>query len=136
MEEIGWRGFALRHLLNRHSPIAASLIIGIPWGLIHVLIVFLYVPGRTGIWDGLAILPIAFALTWIFIKSNHRVLVATVLHISLNTFTFVAPLIPEGEWLAVISYSLIAAILLLIDRRVWFAHPAATKVSEAAASTA
>jgi membrane protease YdiL (CAAX protease family) len=136
MEEIGWRGFALRRLLNRHSPIAASLIIAIPWGLIHVLLVFLYVPGRTGLWDGLAIFPIAFALTWIFVKSNHMVLVATVLHISLNTFTFAAPLITEGEWLAVISYSLISAVLVLLDWRMWFARPAETKVGEAVPSAA
>lgn len=136
MEEIGWRGFVLRRLLKHHSPVAASLLIGIPWSLIHFLIVFLYVPDRTGIWDGMAILPITFALTWIFIKSGHKVLAATVLHISLNVFTFVAPLIPEGEWLAVISYSLITAVVILIDRRMWFARPAETNVGEAVRSAA
>jgi membrane protease YdiL (CAAX protease family) len=136
LEEIGWRGFALRRLLKRHSPVAASLIIGVPWGLIHLLLVFLYVPGRTGIWDGLAILPLTFALTWIFIRSSHRVLVATVLHISLNTFTFVAPLIPEQEWLAVSSFSLIAVVLILMDWRLWFARPAETQVGETVPSAA
>jgi membrane protease YdiL (CAAX protease family) len=136
LEEIGWRGFGLRRLLNRHSPVAASLIIAIPWGLIHLVLVFLYIPGRTGIWDGLAILPITFALTWIFIKSNHKVLATTALHIALNSFTFVAPMIPEGEWLAVISYSLIAAVLVLLDWRVWFARPAVTDVGEVAPSAA
>lgn len=136
LEEIGWRGFALRRLLNRHSPIAASLIIGVPWGLIHLVLVFLYIPDRTGIWDGLAILPITFALTWVFIKSNHKVLVSTILHISLNSCTFVAPLIPEGEWLAVISYVLIAAVLVVLDWRMWWARPAETNVGEAVPSAA
>jgi membrane protease YdiL (CAAX protease family) len=136
LEEIGWRGFALRRLLNRHSPAAASLIIAIPWGIIHLALVFLYIPGRTGIWDGLAILPITFALTWIFVKSNHKVLATTVLHIALNSFTFVAPLIPEGEWLAVISYSLIAAILVLFDWRMWFVRPAVTSADAIVPSAA
>ncbi|MBI1277586.1 MAG: CPBP family intramembrane metalloprotease [Anaerolineaceae bacterium] len=135
LEEIGWRGFALRRLLDRHSPLAASLIIGVPWGVIHLLLVFLYVPGRTGIWDGLAILPITFALTWIFIKSKHKVVVSTVLHISLNSFTFVAPLIPEGEWLAVISYSLITAVLVLVGWHMWLSQPLDQKVSEPVPST-
>ena len=36
LEEIGWRGFALRQLATRHSPIAALLITGIPWSIIHI----------------------------------------------------------------------------------------------------
>ena len=136
LEEIGWRGFALRRLLSRYSPFTASLIIGFPWGLIHLVLVLLYVPGRTGIWDGLAILPLTFALTWIFIKSNHKVLATTVLHIALNSFTFVAPVIAEGEWLAVISYSLIAAVIILLDWRMWFARPTADTALEVIPTTA
>ena len=32
-EEAGWRGFALPKLLERHSPITASAILGMLWGL-------------------------------------------------------------------------------------------------------
>jgi membrane protease YdiL (CAAX protease family) len=36
MEEPGWRGFGLPYLLRRHSPIVATLILGLVWGIWHV----------------------------------------------------------------------------------------------------
>ena len=35
-EEPGWRGFALPHLQSRHSPMLATLILGLAWGIWHV----------------------------------------------------------------------------------------------------
>jgi len=32
MEEFGWRGFLLPHLLKRHSPLVATLLLGLVWG--------------------------------------------------------------------------------------------------------
>jgi len=32
MEEIGWRGFLLPHLLKRYSPFVATLLLGLIWG--------------------------------------------------------------------------------------------------------
>ncbi|HTG46865.1 MAG TPA: CPBP family intramembrane glutamic endopeptidase [Actinomycetota bacterium] len=35
-EETGWRGFAVPHLRERHGPLAASLLLAIPWALWHL----------------------------------------------------------------------------------------------------
>lgn len=32
MEEVGWRGFLLPHLLKRYAPLAATLLLGLVWG--------------------------------------------------------------------------------------------------------
>lgn len=36
LEEPGWRGFGLPVLLARHSPVRATLVIGLVWGVWHV----------------------------------------------------------------------------------------------------
>ena len=36
MEEPGWRGFGLPHLLESHTPVRATLILGLAWGIWHV----------------------------------------------------------------------------------------------------
>lgn len=39
-EEIGWRGFALPRLLDRHTALTASLILGNLWALFHLPLFF------------------------------------------------------------------------------------------------
>ena len=33
LEEPGWRGFGLPHLLETHTPVRATLILGVVWGV-------------------------------------------------------------------------------------------------------
>jgi membrane protease YdiL (CAAX protease family) len=39
-EELGWRRFALDRMLKSRSPLQASLLLGIPWALIHLILEF------------------------------------------------------------------------------------------------
>jgi membrane protease YdiL (CAAX protease family) len=79
-EELGWRGYALPRLLEKRSPLIASLILGVLWGLWH-LPTFL-VPGTPQY--GLPL--VAFVLltveysilmTWVFLHTVGSVLIAT-----------------------------------------------------------
>jgi membrane protease YdiL (CAAX protease family) len=72
MEEPGWRGFALPRLQERHSPLVATVVLGIVWGLWHLP---LYGPGFVG--------PMFFVVfyTWLWNRTG-SVLLCILLHAS------------------------------------------------------
>jgi uncharacterized protein len=140
LEEIGWRGFALRRLLDRYSPVTATLIVGTPWALVHFPLYLVFPLGNSPVAEALAVLAFSFPLTWIFIKSGRLVLVATVLHAAGNAFGSVVGVgaIPaaEANWFQFASACLIIVVLVLIDRRMWFARPVEVKAGESIPSAA
>ena len=138
LEEIGWRGFALRRLLDRSSPFEATLMIGVPWALLHFALFVFFEPNVSPVAEGLVVFVFAFPLTWIFVRSARNVLVATVAHSGLNAFALVSANIPPAEvlWFVVASGALVVAVLVVIDRRRWFARPTQTRVREVAQSAA
>jgi membrane protease YdiL (CAAX protease family) len=91
-EEPGWRGFALRVLERRHSPLTASLVLGVMWGLWHAPLDLSHGFGVSGpaavlvrlVWT----LPLAVLFTWIFDASGGSVVVALLMHTSLNYTVF------------------------------------------------
>lgn len=71
-EELGWRGYALPKLLTQRSALAASLIIGVVWGSLHLA---LLLPGMMN--EGVPALPTVLALvggsiifTWLYVNSG------------------------------------------------------------------
>src|SRR5688500_14452815 len=86
-EELGWRGYALPRLLARRSALAASLILGVLWGLWHLPTFF--VPGAPQ--HGLPItafllFTVAYSVlfTWIYLHTGGSVLLATLFHGAIN----------------------------------------------------
>lgn len=72
-EEPGWRGFALPRLQKRQSPLVATLIVGLAWGIWHIP---LYGPA------GFVVpLILAFFYTWLYNRTG-SVLVCLLLHAS------------------------------------------------------
>ena len=92
-EEAGWRGFALPRLQERFGPLLASLILALVWAFWHApLTVF---PEWTGdrpllVFAGrylLLIVPVTLIFTWFFERVGRSVLLAVVLHKTLNLTT-------------------------------------------------
>lgn len=116
-EELGWRGFALSRLLIYRSPVFASFVLGLPWGLIHIV---LHLPGMWA--EGLPWLPtvvqlvaLSVVITWLFVSSGRSLLVAILFHAAQSAFGFVneglSPL--QIHWLMTLVWSA-AAVLALV----------------------
>lgn len=72
MEEPGWRGFALPRLQQRFSPMKATMILGVVWGLWHLPL---------GVANVIVPFFLAFLYTWLYNRTG-SVLLAILLHAS------------------------------------------------------
>jgi uncharacterized protein len=114
-EELAWRGFAVPRLLAFMSPLAAALLLAVPWTILHLPLQF--VPG--GVNEGTAVLPGIVALfsysvilTWIFVGTGGSVLLTGLVHAGLNGIVpFMQNLDPEQSWLL---RAIIAAVIAAV----------------------
>ncbi len=92
-EELGWRGYALQKLLDRHGPARASILLGAIWAAWH-LPLFL-VPGTTqhamGIGSSgffawtVGVLAMSVIFTWVYEHTQRSTLACIVLHFMANS---------------------------------------------------
>lgn len=108
-EEPGWRGFALPRLQERHTPVRATLILGLLWGVWHVP---LY--GPLGF---IVPLVLAFFYTFLFNRTG-SIVMCVLLH---GTFTaaqdhlILLDDITEGVTDVAIGLSYVAGVILLLS---------------------
>jgi uncharacterized protein len=94
-EEIGWRGYALPILQRQYSPLASSMILGGIWGLWHLPLAWACVghqqssdPWLYTVWFVATIIPVSCLMTWLFNRTGESVLIASLLHVAVNTADF------------------------------------------------
>jgi membrane protease YdiL (CAAX protease family) len=83
-EEIGWRGFALPHLMKRYNPLVASLILGLIWGIFHMPL-YLHEPVMA-VLELALIGAVSVILAWLFLGSRGSLVLCTLFHAGLNTW--------------------------------------------------
>jgi membrane protease YdiL (CAAX protease family) len=109
-EEPGWRGFALPRLQQRHSPLVATLILGLAWGVWHIP---LYGPA------GFVVpLILAFFYTWLYNKTD-SVLLCILLHASFTPaqdHLLLTADAPTVDVVLLVTYLLAAGALILLTR--------------------
>jgi uncharacterized protein len=135
-EEPGWRGFALPRLQRRHGPLVGSLILGIIWTFWHVVPVWLASWTAAGMLNMynlvlylLFITSWTIVMTWIFNNTKGSVLMAILVHASVDAFpnAILWPLLPAslmvtgygvyfGYYGAVIGMGVLALVVIALTR--------------------
>jgi membrane protease YdiL (CAAX protease family) len=122
-EEIGWRGFALPRLLAVRSPLTATLILSVIWGLWHLPVVLDKPELRVPAPFFLQVIPLAVLFTWLFLRTGGSVLIAVVFHAWYDlVLDYVLEPIARSDfarmwWLLFAVQSIVAVIVLLVERR-------------------
>ncbi len=126
-EEPGWRGFALPRMQVRMGPLAASVVLGVLWGLWH-LPVFILVPAYNSAGPDVASIAVSvlvftavgavgqsLLLTWLFNHTGGSVLLAALAHASLDAASgLVAGRTASMAVLA--SFGVVGLVLVLATR--------------------
>jgi membrane protease YdiL (CAAX protease family) len=105
-EELGWRGFALPRLLERFSPVRATVFVGTAWGLWHLPLLLAednpdhnLAPAAFAamtVWTLGGIVAYAFTYTYVWNRTK-SVFLCMLLHAAYNTALGVVILRPDGE---------------------------------------
>jgi uncharacterized protein len=116
-EELAWRGFLLPRLQARHSALAASVVVGILWGLWHVpqfLMADNQLAETSFGWFLLEIIANAVLFTWVYNNTRGSLLLALLFHTSINiTYLFLSA--PEvSPWLSLaLEWGFVAAVIMV-----------------------
>jgi len=94
-EELGWRGYLLPRLLGRWNPWTASFALGLVWAIWHLPV---FVTGTVPWVDAAFIVPVAVLFTAVYLRTRGSVLIAFLMHGSLNAAAGAAlSLFREGD---------------------------------------
>jgi CAAX protease family protein len=129
-EETGWRGFALPMLQARMTPLTATLVVGLMWGVWHLPARPDIITGSYGLWGGallLAILLVRFVflsivMTYFYNRVGGSTLIAIAMHGLHNDSVFLQGRISaEGLVPYVISEMTLLAPILVVAGVLLFA---------------
>ncbi len=94
IEELGWRGYVLDRLQEKHSALASSLVIGVLWSVWHLPLFFVEGSYQAGLGVGtwafwlfiIGVVPLSLPFTWIY-NNTRRSTLAVILFHSMVNFT-------------------------------------------------
>jgi len=127
-EEIGWRGFAMPRLLKRFNPFVATLILGVVWTVWHGPLHFngFYGNGLVGFINRYPMnIALTFFFTHLYLKTKGSILLAVLLHTSVNFSFAMFPITTNSMNYASGLLLVFLIITLIYDRKLWF--PARSK---------
>ncbi|HOE41269.1 MAG TPA: type II CAAX endopeptidase family protein [Rhodoferax sp.] len=114
-EEFGWRGFALPDLQDRLGWRAASVGLGLVWGVWHLPLFFIEGTAQADIPLALFLLSVvamSVVLAWLVNNTAGSVVTALLFHTAVNFWPSVVPVLPtEASYRA---YALVVATLVML----------------------
>lgn len=122
LEEFGWRGYAQPRLLQRHSFIISSLILGFMHGLWHLPLHFMEgtVQSAMPLWEFIAVTTVgAFIYAWIYKRTNGNLMLMLLHHWAgnLSAALLVYWQTSAGRWIFFIVQLVVVLLILILDKK-------------------
>ncbi len=113
-EEVGWRGFALPHLLARRPALWSALVVGAVWALWHLPNFLLPgYPHRELPFAAFFLTVVAYSVlfTWLHARTRGSLLIAVVFHAALNLFSLAGIDPARQSWWRALVYCAAALVV-------------------------
>ncbi|WP_417562360.1 CPBP family intramembrane glutamic endopeptidase [Microbacterium sp.] len=138
-EETAWRGFALPRLQRRFTPLTASIVLGVLWGVWHVPLFFL--PGSfqsTLPFFGFLISTVATSVIigWLFNHARGSVLIVAIFHGVTDVSLAFSGVMSSGDVLFWITVAVQVVIAAAVARDLARIDPLSPELPEATAQGA
>jgi hypothetical protein len=118
VEEIGWRGLALPLLQRKMSPLSASLVLGVVWGVWH-LPAFMLSGTPQSAWSFtdffIGTVALSVITTALFNASRGSILLPALLHLQL-----INPLWPDAQPYDTVPFVAAAVVVIWLNRKTMF----------------
>jgi len=121
-EEFGWRGYALPHLQARMGWRAASLMLGLVWGLWHLPLFFISDTVQAHMTLALFLLStvaMSVIFAWLALHTRGSVAAALVLHTAINYWPAIVPVLPTPENIRPYLLVVVIQVLMAAGLMVW-----------------
>jgi membrane protease YdiL (CAAX protease family) len=129
LEEMGWRGYGVDSLRSRGNLFVTSLWFGLLWALWHLPLAFIQHSYQhelltnwvyaANFW--ISLFPAAFIINWLYYRNNRSIIACFLFHASVDIASEMFRVEQFTKCIGTGFLLLIAAVLVVLDRRRFFA---------------
>lgn len=132
VEELAWHSYGTDALRTRFSVFTTSMIFGLIWALWHFPLAFIGGTSQSetahqgwlyALNFPLSMIPFMLLMNWVYYRTDRNITVTILFHLSANLVTQVLATHPDTEVMSTGVLLVFTAVVVWIERRVFFAPP-------------
>ena len=128
LEEVGWKGYCEDSIGAYMNWFWESLIFGVIWSLWHLPLIFIEGTYHAGLMVNplfvvnffVSAVPMGFIITWVYLASDRSILACIIYHFVVNFLQEKIAMTPETKCVETIVVFVVATVLVLTNRDMFF----------------
>lgn len=128
LEEVGWKGYCEDSIGAYMNWFWESMIFGVIWSLWHLPLIFIEGTYHAGLMVNplfvvnffVSAVPMGFIITWVYLVSDRSILACIIYHFVVNFLQEKIAMTPETKCVETIVVTVVAAILVITNKDMFF----------------
>ena len=128
IEEVGWKGYCEDSIGAYMNWFWESMIFGALWSLWHLPLIFIQGTYQAGLMVNplyvlnffISGIPLGFIITWVYLVSDRSILACMIYHLFVNFMQEKIAMTPETKCVETIVVTIVAAVIVLMNKDMFF----------------